>query len=117
MIIPITQKAGKYHVIINQKLSRTLPVHEIVMCEGRINYTVIYMKSGRTILSSHTLKSFEMALSELGFTRIHRAYLINYQHYGSLNIGSNTVLMKNGFELSVSRRRLIFLQKSLAKTA
>jgi two-component system, LytTR family, response regulator len=115
MNLPITQKAGNNHVVINQKLSRTLPLHEIVMCEGRINYTVIYMKSGKMIVSAHTLKSYENALSELGFTRIHRAYLINSQHYGSFDSLKSTVLMKNGIALSVSRRRVSGLHESLSK--
>ncbi len=115
MNIPLTQKAGNSHVIINQKLSKTLPLADIVMCEGCINYTIIYMNSGRKIVSAHTLKSFESAFNESGFTRIHRAYLINYQHYSSFDRDSNLVLMKNGVALNVSRRRLKAFREELSK--
>lgn len=115
MNIPLTKKAGNPHVIINQRLSKTLLISDIVMCEGCINYTIIYLNNGRKIVSSHTLKSFENTLYDSGFTRIHRSYLINYQYYRSFDKDNNLVLMKNGVELNVSRRRLGFFRDTLTK--
>jgi two-component system LytT family response regulator len=106
MNLILTKKEGNLHVIVNRRLSKTLPLADIIMCEGWINYTIIYLNNGRKIISSHTLKSFEDTLYESGFARIHRAYLINYNHYSSFNKDTNTILMKNGTKLNVSRRRL-----------
>jgi two-component system, LytTR family, response regulator len=117
MNLPLTQKAGNSHVIINQRLSKTLPIADIVLCEGCVNYTIIYMNNGRKIVSSRTLKSFENTLFESGFTRIHRAYLINYQHYSSFDKDNGLVLMKNGVELNVSRRRLNAFRDTLIRNA
>lgn len=114
MNLPLTNKAGNPHVIINQRLSETLPLADIILCEGCVNYTIIYMNNGRKILTSHTLKLFEIALQELGFTRIHRTYLINYQYCTSFDKDNNLVLMKNGVELNVSRRRRNAFQSILA---
>jgi two-component system, LytTR family, response regulator len=85
MNLPLTKKAGYAHVVINQKKKHTLALADIVMCEGFVNYTLIYLNNGRKIVTAHTLKSFENSLNESGFTRIHRAYLINYQHYSSFD--------------------------------
>ena len=115
MNLPITQKAGNLHMIINQRLSKTLPLADIIMCEGWINYTIIYLNNGRKVISSHTLKSFEDTLHESGFARIHRAYLINYSHYSSFNKDTNMVLMKNGTELNVARRRLNSFRDTLLR--
>jgi two-component system, LytTR family, response regulator len=115
MNLPMTKKAGNSHVIINQRLSKTLPIADIVLCKGCINYTIIYLNNGRKIVSSRTLKSFESTLHKSGFTRIHRPYLINYQHYISFDKDNGLVLMKNGIELNVSRRRLSAFRDALSK--
>jgi hypothetical protein len=62
MNLPLTKKAGNSHVIINQKSSKTLPIADIIMCKGCVNYTIIYLNNGRTIVTAHTLKSFENSL-------------------------------------------------------
>lgn len=115
MYLPLIQKSGKTHITIDQKRSKTIPLKDIIMCEGYVNYTLIYMHSGQKILIAHTLKYFEKTLVESGFSRVHRKYLINYSHSKGFDSNSKSVIMENGIEVSVSRRRLNDLRSIFSK--
>jgi two-component system, LytTR family, response regulator len=106
MNLPLTKKAGYAHVVINQKKNQTIPLADIVMCEGIVNYTLIYMRNGRKIVTAHTLKSFEISLNETGFNRVHRKYLINNQHCIGFDRDNSSLRMGNGMIIAISRRRL-----------
>ncbi|TVQ13859.1 MAG: DNA-binding response regulator [Bacteroidetes bacterium] len=54
-----------------------VPVRDILFCESDNNYTRIHLLDHRQIMVSATLKEYEDILSESGFFRIHKSYLIN----------------------------------------
>ena len=54
-------------------------VEEIIRCEGKRNYTRIIFKDTSEKVVSRTLLEFEHLLSPLGFIRIHRSHLVNFQ--------------------------------------
>jgi len=51
----------------------------ILYCEGMINYTKIYLTSGKELIMAKTLKSIELILGD-NFCRIHKSYLVNKNH-------------------------------------
>jgi len=51
----------------------------ILYCEGMINYTKIYLTSGKELIMAKTLKSIELILGD-HFCRIHKSYLVNKNH-------------------------------------
>jgi len=55
-------------------------VEDIVRCEGKRNYTRIIFKDTSEKVVSRTLLEFEHLLSPLGFVRIHRSHLVNFQN-------------------------------------
>lgn len=59
---------------------------EIVFAEAFDNYTIVHTNDDKYIIS-HTLKSIEEKLLPLGFMRIHRSYLINFQAIDSISEG------------------------------
>ncbi|MGB3079838.1 MAG: LytTR family DNA-binding domain-containing protein [Saprospiraceae bacterium] len=54
-----------------------IPFEEILYCKSESNYTLIYLRSGKSQLISKTLKSVEDKLPSSTFLRIHKSYLIN----------------------------------------
>jgi two-component system LytT family response regulator len=62
--------------IPTQEGFEVLQVNEIVYCEADNNYTTIYLKDDKKVVSK-TLKYFEDALTDFGFARIHKSYLVN----------------------------------------
>ena len=89
-------------------------MHQIVYCEGEINYTKVHLDDGNIVLSSKTLKIFEDLLPDRLFFRIHKSHLVNLNHIRSYNkIEGHSVVMSNGIILDVASRRLEDFLKSL----
>lgn len=72
---------------------------QIVFAEAFDNYTNVYTEADKFIVS-HTLKSIEEKLLPLGFVRVHRSYLINFQAID--NIQENTIFLK-GHKVSIGK--------------
>lgn len=81
-------------------------VGKIVRCQGESNYTHIWFENGRHLLVAKTLAEFEELLAEFGFTRVHKTHLVNFNYLASfVNYENNHVVLKNGEQIPVSRRR------------
>ena len=72
---------------------------DIVYVEAFDNYANVYTETGKFMIS-HTLKSVEKTLIPLGFHRIHRSYLINFDHIDS--ISENYVFLK-GLKVQIGK--------------
>ncbi|WP_424962873.1 LytR/AlgR family response regulator transcription factor [Ekhidna sp.] len=59
---------------------------EIIYAEAFDNYSIVHTEKNKYIIS-HTLKSVEEKLLPLGFIRIHRSYLINFEAIDSISEG------------------------------
>ena len=74
-----------------------------LMAEG--NYTRIYLKDGKMILASKTLKSFEERLDSQ-FIRTHQSHLININYVQSyIKEEGGYILMEDGSQIPVSVRK------------
>jgi DNA-binding LytR/AlgR family response regulator len=56
------QKGNQALLILNHKTLKKVLVANVVLLEGSINYTILYMQDGKTKLIPHTLKFFESFL-------------------------------------------------------
>lgn len=57
-----------------------LRVNDISCCESDGKYTMIYLADGKKVMVSTTLKFYQDLLTEYGFFRVHKSYLINLEH-------------------------------------
>ncbi len=79
---------------------------DITYCKGENNYTTFCLKSQKQLVISKTLKEYELLLSDMGFFRIHRSYLVNLAEIQSyVKTGGGSVLLKDGTTLVVSKNR------------
>ena len=67
-----------------------------------------YQLTDRALISKGTLSKAEKRLSSHGFVSPSRGFLVNLHHIRSIN--STRLLLNNGFELPISRRRSKELQ-------
>lgn len=88
-------------------------IPNIVYCAADKNYTDIHLKSGEKLTASRTLARFEEMLDSHCFSRVHHSFLINLREMDKYKRGEGgSVIMKNGDEILVSRRRKeAFLKK------
>jgi len=81
-------------------------ITDITWCESDNNYTNFYLKDGRKILVSKTLKEYDEMLTPFRFFRIHKSHMINLAYLERYRKGEGgSVIMEDGTELEVSRRR------------
>jgi two-component system LytT family response regulator len=82
-----------------------LPCQDILYCRSIGNYTEFVLVHDKKLMSSYTLKQYDDILSNHGFLRIHKSYLVNLKHivqYKRTDGGS--VVLANGDEIAVSKR-------------
>jgi len=95
------QVEGKITIPLQQGFE-VLEVKDILYCQADDNYTRIFVNDKKKLVSK-TLKYFEEALSENGFVRVHKSYLVNVNSIVSYAKGSGgSVVLNNEKELSVS---------------
>jgi two-component system, LytTR family, response regulator len=85
---------------------QVIKVKDIIYCEAENTYTGIYLQNNQKLLASRPLIDYETLLQDSLFVRIHKSYLINMQHLREYQKGEGgSVIMSNGKELEVSRRK------------
>lgn len=92
-------------------------IDSIIYCEASRNYCSIYFIEGEKLFTAKTLLEIETMLHQFGFERIHQSYLINVSHLKKYsNKEGGHVMMSNGKQLPVSRRKKADLLMLLEKT-
>lgn len=95
--------------------TRFVPVAQIVSIGSCENYTELQLQHGQKLLTLRTLKSWEGALPDSMFVRIHRQTIVNLQHVRAIvrAEGDNVRFQfDHGLpELPASRRRLTELRQ------
>jgi len=93
------------------------PIEDVIYLESDSNYTIYHLQNGGVFISSKTLKQSQQELQFALFLRVHKTYLLNPDFINNISIERNklTVILKNGTQLSVSRRKAIELKEDLRK--
>lgn len=81
-------------------------IEDIICLEGEGNYTNFILNNHTKVMSSRTMKEYEILLSEYGFFRAHQSTLINLRHVVSYTKGEGgSVIMSDEKEIIISRNR------------
>lgn len=92
---------------------QVIELDDILYAESSGNYTNLYFTNQQMICTSKPMHEYEELLEDSGFIRIHKSFLVNLLHVKEYLRGEGgSVLLSNGKELEVSRRKKdIFLSK------
>ncbi|MEO6000317.1 MAG: LytTR family DNA-binding domain-containing protein [Chitinophagaceae bacterium] len=89
-----------------QKGFTIVKLEEIIYCEAQRSYTIFRLINNKSIMISKPLFDYDRLLSDTTFLRIHKSFLINLLHVKEYLRGEGgTVVMTNGMEIEVSRRK------------
>ena len=81
-------------------------INDIMYIEALDSYSKLKLKGNVSYVASKSLKDFEELLTEKGFYRIHKSYLINIRHMIKIVKGiSASVIMTNGTSIPISARK------------
>lgn len=109
----ISPNEKKRLVLKTQESVHVVDLDDIIRCEADRNYTSFFLKGGKKILVSKTLKEYETLLSAHNFLRVQQSHLINIDYvdrYDKKNGGA--VVMKDGSEVPLSpAKRDVFFQR------
>jgi two-component system LytT family response regulator len=83
-----------------------LRLEDIIYCEAQRSYTLFRLLNNKSILISRPLFDYDKILAGAVFLRIHKSFLINLYHVREYLRGEGgTVVMSDGMEIEVSRRK------------
>lgn len=103
ILVPKTTTVEGKISIPTQNGFEILAVKSILYAKADDNYTILFLTNNTKKLVSKTLKYFEEALTNYGFARIHKSYLVNVNYITKYNKGKGgTIELNTGKELSVS---------------
>lgn len=105
---------NKIAVMSGQQLLLLSPA-DIIRVEGNNNYSHFYFTNRPRLIVSKTLKDFEELLQPHGFYRLHQSHLVNLQYISSVKIGEDIVLMEQGHQVEISRRKKAAFMQLLKK--
>ncbi len=108
-VIPFTkvpnELLSKSMAITTKSEIRVIDLDDILYLKSDSNYTEIHLADDSKILTSNTLKKYEVKLNALHFIRVHNSYIIQKSQIATFLPNSNTILLRNCQEIPVSRSR------------
>ncbi len=92
--------------IPSMKGFQVVDLKDILYCEATGSYTNFYFLDKRMVCSAKMIHVYEDLLSDAGFVRVHKSFLINLLHVKEYIRGEGgTVVLSNGSNVEVSRRK------------
>ena len=80
---------------------------EIIKCEARGSYTLVYMANKKNITAARSLKEMESHFTTPNFVRVHNSWIINTQYLKKYYRGKNSYMeMEDGSTVSISLRKI-----------
>jgi two-component system LytT family response regulator len=112
-----SEEEGKTKITLSTSEGlKFIRVAEILYMKAEGSYTYVFLKDSKKYLVTKNLKEFETQLSHNNFFRIHHAYLINIDQVDIYIKGEGgQVVMTNGDQLDVSKRRKPLFLKTMEK--
>lgn len=90
-----------------------IDLNEIIRCESSNNYTTFFLTSGKKIVVSKSIQTYENLLKDSHFCRIHNKHIVNLKFIKKYVRGrGGYVILSNGEQIEVSEgRKKKFLEK------
>lgn len=103
-----------YLRIPQQEGFRMVYVPDIVRVEADNAYSTLHLRDGYSMVVSRGIRDFDQWLPGDEFVRVHRSHLVNLHYLHSFSVlDGGLVVLRNGEEIPVSRRRLKPLKEIL----
>lgn len=90
---------------------------EVLLVQSDVNYSRIWLKSGRKILIAKTLKKMSELLKDAGFVRVNKQVILNMEHIVEYtpDFPHPEAELSNGFRVEFSRRRALLAHRQISR--
>jgi two-component system, LytTR family, response regulator len=79
---------------------------EIIKCEARGSYSIVYLSGKKNVICAKTLKEMEDLLTAQNFVRVHNSWIINTRYLKKYYRGKNSYIeMEDGSTVTISLRK------------
>lgn len=82
-----------------------IEVEEIVHLISDGNYTIVHTNNNQKYVVSRIIKEFEELLPSTLFFRTHKSHIVNLKHVNEFRRSDESLILSNGHEIPVARRR------------
>lgn len=104
--IQSTDKKGKKIVVRTSDNIFLISISDILYCESDMNYTTLHLAGQKQIVISTSLKDYDDMLTEYGFFRVHKSFLINTKHIQRFEKAEGgTVILDDDSRIPVATRK------------
>lgn len=94
----------QFIIIRERSVTKRIAFNDIIMVKSDSNYSIIFHRDGKEILTSKTLKYWALILEGNDFIRVHASYLINRNHILEIQNNKRNILMNNNLNAAISRQ-------------
>jgi two-component system LytT family response regulator len=103
----VNQSTTFDRLVINTHNGRDfIDFENILYIEADNSYSIFHLKNMKNKTSSRSLKEYDEMLTNKGFFRCHKSYLVNLKHIQKLASGEgDQILLPNGILLPLASRR------------
>jgi two-component system, LytTR family, response regulator len=109
LLAQVNGKGGQFNKIAVPTVEgfEMIPADQLIRCEANDNYTHLFLRNQKKIITSRTLKEMEEQLSCFSFfIRVHHSYIVNLNEVIRYTRGEGGYLsMSDGSTVNVSRSR------------
>lgn len=91
------------HLTLQIKRNLEVQLSDVRYLQADINYTLFFLEGKQKIISSSSLKRFDLLLSNSHFRRISKSVMVNTNFVSDYK--NNTIFLHDGTAFKVSRRR------------
>ncbi len=96
-------------VLKNADTINVVHTEDILYAKSDNNYTTFKLKTGKEILVSKPLKSFDQKLTPYNFFRVHQSFLINLSYVSAFNKRNEEVVLQQTHTIPVAQSRKKYL--------
>jgi len=96
------------------KILNNIDRESICYLQSSINYTLLFLQDGKSVISAYNMKVFEELFKHDNFVKINRSKIVNVDFIQRTLIDDKThvILLLNGDRIAISRRRLNGLKEN-----
>lgn len=99
-------KSTKKLIVKTSNSIHLIDINEILFCESDGGYTELHILGDKRIVVSTTLKEYEDMLTDFGFFRVHRSFLINMKFISRFDkADGGLVILTGDYKVPVATRK------------
>jgi two-component system LytT family response regulator len=101
---PCLESSGHYLPLSSMK-SRNLLPEDIIMIRGEGTYSWIFLRTGRQLFTSRTIKYWLHWFNSDGLVRVHRSFVIHRDQIDQVEVNNMHIQMYGGHQVAIARSK------------